>query len=257
MRYLDHIRAGAQILRNAAVEDPGRDARRLMAAAAGFDAAQLIAEELEFASADHVDRYNGMIQRRAAREPVSRILGRREFWGLDFDISPDVLDPRPDTETLVEAALDKLATDRAATVWDMGTGSGCILTSILYERPAMYGVGVDVSSAALEIARMNASRLGAAPRMDFVCSHWFEDIEGRADLIVSNPPYIRDEDIGDLDPEVRGFDPELALKGGADGLAPYSFLAAGALEHLVPGGWLIVEVGAGQAADVMQIFAEA
>jgi release factor glutamine methyltransferase len=194
----------ARRLAEAGVPDPQRDARRLWDWARGE--AEGEAAEVAFRAA---------IDKRAARMPVSRIIGRRAFWTHDFLVSDAVLDPRPDTETLVEIAL------RApfATVLDLGTGSGCILLSLLAERDGATGLGTDISEDALAVARQNAARLGIAGT-EFRRSDWFSRVEGRFDLIVSNPPYIAAAEVPDLAPEVR-FDPEIALTPGGDGLGPY------------------------------------
>lgn len=199
------------------------------------------------------DGFFAAVAARAERRPMSHILGGRAFWKHWFRVTPDVLDPRPDTETLVEAALDR-PFDR---VLDLGTGSGCILLSLLAERPDATGVGVDVSPATLEVARENAAALGLADRAEMRAGDWFEGVSGRFDLIVSNPPYLAEAEMATLAPEVRLWEPRVALTPGGDGLAAYRVIAAGAASHLVSGGRLIVEIGAGQAAAVGAILREA
>ncbi|CUH39634.1 Release factor glutamine methyltransferase [Jannaschia seosinensis] len=193
------------------------------------------------------------IARRVAREPVSHILGRRAFWNHEFEVGPDVLDPRPDTETLIEAALT-VSFDR---VLDLGTGSGCILLSLLAERERAVGVGTDISGAALAVAARNAARLDLAERAELIRSDWLAEVQGRFDLIVSNPPYIAEDEMADLQPEVREWEPQIALTPGGDGLDAYRIIARDAPEHLVPGGRLIVEIGTGQGAAVETLFGEA
>lgn len=183
-------------------------------------------------------------------EPLTRIAGRRSFYGRDFRVTPDVLDPRPETELLVEEMLKRLAGQPAPRLLDLGTGSGAILLSLLAELPDATGVAVDISSAALAVASENADSLGLAGRVTFQQGDLFEGIEGRFDAIVSNPPYIPSGDLAGLEPAVRHFDPALALDGGPDGLEFYRRIAHGARSFLRPGGWLGVEIGAGQAEDV-------
>jgi release factor glutamine methyltransferase len=195
-------------------------------------------------------------QRRLAREPVSRILGYREFWGRRFAINPAVLDPRPDTETLVELALS-LAKERSQTplnIIDLGTGSGCILLAILAELPNAWGIGVDRDEAALQIARTNAERLGLGQRAAFVSSNWTSAINGSFSFILTNPPYIVHEEIATLAPEVRYHDPHLALDGGADGLDAYRCILNDIERIVAPEAWFLSEIGAGQASGIIALF---
>lgn len=195
--------------------------------------------------------------RRLAREPVSRILGQREFWGRRFTLSPSVLDPRPDTETLVETALDILREEsRSAAelrILDLGTGTGCILLTLLAELPNAWGLGVDRDMAALAVARGNAASLGLAGRAAFACSNWADAICGPFDLVVSNPPYIPAADIETLEPEVRCHDPRLALDGGADGLDAYRRIIDGHARVVAPGAWLIFESGVNQVMEILTL----
>ena len=236
-------------LREAGIDDPARDARRLLAHALGLDPARLtlvLPDPLQDPAA-----FEALIARRAAHEPVSKILGHREFHGRSFRIGPEVLDPRPETELVVELGLGA----EFGGVLDLGTGSGCILLSLLAERPEAEGLGVELSPEALALARANSEALGLAGRAAFAMGSWFEPVAGRRfDLIVSNPPYIAAAEMPGLAPEVRDWDPALALTDGADGLTAYRAIAAGAVEHLAPGGRLIVEIGWRQAADVVAIF---
>ena len=205
-------------------------------------------------------RAHAFAARRLAGEPLSRILGRREFWSLAFSLSPDVLDPRDDTETLVEAALAAFAARKAdrLQVLDYGIGSGAILAALLTELPNAYGVGVDKSAAAAAQATDNLARLGLASRATILVSDWGAQLDKSAfDLIVSNPPYIASAEIATLAAEVRDYDPRLALDGGTDGLDAYRALAPEIAQRLTPGGRFFVEIGADQAADVRAIFAAA
>jgi release factor glutamine methyltransferase len=198
-----------------------------------------------------VAEFETLLARRAAREPVSRILGRREFYGRSFLVTGDVLDPRPDTETLVEAALRLMPA--SAGILDLGTGSGAIIVTLLAERAAATGVGLDISEAALAVARANARAHGVLDRLDLRHSDWFDGITGRFDLMVANPPYIPAAEIAGLERDVRDHDPLLALAGGPDGLAAYRRIAAGAGRHLAARALLLLEIGTGQADAVTVI----
>lgn len=245
--------AAAARLRAAGVDNPARDARVLLAHAARIEAARvtLIApEELEH---DVADRYEQLISLRAIRVPVSHLLGEREFYGRRFKVSGDVLDPRPETETLIEAALAE-PFDR---VLDLGVGSGCILVTLLAERPSATGLGVDLSEAACLQASANAVLHRVEARTDIRQSDWFDAVEGQFDLIVSNPPYIALDEMAGLSEEVRQHEPHLALTDGGDGLGAYRRIAAGVIDHLTPNGRLIVEIGPTQAQAVCDIFARA
>lgn len=248
-------------LRAAGIEGARRDARILLAAALGIDQAKILAypeRPLSHAEAAAAER---LIARRAAREPVARILGRREFWGLDFEISEDTLDPRPDSETLVRAVRARLDSHPAPLrILDLGTGSGCLLLALLSELPQAEGVGLDVSPGAIEVARRNAAAHGLAQRAQFVVGDWRQDgwtgqISGPWQAIVSNPPYIIAGDIENLAPEVAHFDPRVALDAGPDGLASYRILIPTAAQLLAPGGLLALEFGAGQGGDVGSLLA--
>jgi release factor glutamine methyltransferase len=188
--------------------------------------------------------------RRIAREPISHILGSKGFWTLQFAVTPDVLTPRPETELLVETALEFIPPEKPALVLDLGVGSGAILLSVLSERPDAVGVGVDVSEAALAVARANAEAVGVAERVEWRVSNWGEGLEGGFDVIVSNPPYIASAEIARLAPEVSRHEPHLALDGGADGLDAYRALLPRIRALLNPGGRFALEVGRGQAPAV-------
>ncbi|MGR3511803.1 MAG: peptide chain release factor N(5)-glutamine methyltransferase [Paracoccaceae bacterium] len=219
--------------------------------AAGVDPGE--ARKLARLAESQGTRFADLVQRRAAREPFSHIAGYRDFWKHRFKVTPDVLDPRPETETLVELALS----EPFSKVLDLGTGSGCILISLLADRPEARGVGSDISETGILVAGENAAALGVADRLVLPLSDWFEDVGGIFDLIVSNPPYIADAEMAALEPEVRDHEPTSALTDGADGLTAYRHIAAGAPDHLRHGGRLLVEIGATQARDVVAIFAAA
>ena len=241
----------AQAFAGRAGEEAGLDARLLIEAATGLSHAALIASPQTPLGAA-APALAAMAARRIAGEPASRILGRRDFWSLTFRVTPDTLDPRPDTETLIEAAVDLLAARRgeALRIVDFGTGTGAILAALLSEFPQARGVGVDLSAAAAAVARDNLDQLGFGPRARIVVGDWDEGLEGRFDLIASNPPYIPAADIAALAREVRCHDPRLALDGGADGLDAYRRLAQVAARRLAPGGVALFEVGVGQAEAV-------
>jgi release factor glutamine methyltransferase len=250
------VRDVALTLRSAGVEDPGADARRLVAAVLGLSAAELLSRPERPLSGEEAERLRGYAERRSRREPVSRILGTRDFYGRSFALSPATLDPRPDSETLVEAALDIVRSAGRMTaplrLIDIGTGSGCLLLTLLCELPHAWGVGTDISEEALAIARGNAGRLGVADRAAWLAADVLDGIAGVFDLLISNPPYIRTDEIVGLDPEVRVFDPRAALDGGVDGLRLYRRIAAG-IPAAVPDGWAVLEVGHDQAEAVGEL----
>jgi release factor glutamine methyltransferase len=241
-----------RLLREQGCDTPALDARLLFQHVAGMTREALILGAHLPVSAEVAGLFQALIARRARREPVSRILGLREFYGRTFTVTPAVLDPRPDTETLVDAALKLMPAQ--ARVLDLGTGSGAIAVTLLAERPDAGGLAVDISPEALAVARANADALGVGARLQLVEGSWFAPVRGRFDLIVSNPPYIPARDIEALSPDVRNFDPALALVGGEDGLDPYRVIAAEAAGYLADGGNVAVEIGAGQAAEVERIF---
>lgn len=253
----------SEILRNATarlteagIDSARLDARLLLGKALGVDGTWLFNhanDELPDESA-----FAALIERRIAREPISLILGHREFWSLDFTVTRDTLAPRPDSETLIEAVLAELPDrTRPLSLLDLGTGTGCLLLSLLSELPASRGAGVDLNPDTLAVAKANAERLGFGGRTDFIQSDWWQGVSGRYDVIISNPPYIPSGDIAGLDPEVAKFEPLGALDGGADGLDAYRQLAAGAGNFLAEQGVIAFEVGAGQARDVASLLREA
>jgi release factor glutamine methyltransferase len=243
-----------QAFRARGIDDPQADARILAAHALSLSRAQLISQAERALEPREVDAMSSRAARRLRREPVSRILGRREFWGLPLTIDASVLDPRPDTETVVELALDWITTrhlrNEKLRVLDIGTGSGALLLALLSELRAASGVATDKSLAALSLARGNARRLGIADRCAFVACDFAKALRGSFDLVVSNPPYVSSDDISRLPAEVRDYDPRLALDGGEDGLDAYRAVAADAVRLLVPRGRLVVELGQGQANAV-------
>ncbi|GGH47143.1 peptide chain release factor N(5)-glutamine methyltransferase [Frigidibacter albus] len=253
MTGAEALRAAVARLAAAGVADAPRDTRRLLAHAMGIGADRLLLHLGEALSPSVAAAFELAVAARAARQPVSQITGSRLFWGRAFRVTRDTLDPRPETECLIAAALER----PFARVLDLGTGTGCIVLTLLAERPASRGGGTDLSQAALAVAAGNAADLGLADRVEFVASDWFTGVEGRFDLIVSNPPYITECEMASLAPEVRDWEPHLALTPGGDGLDAYRAIAAGAGGHLAPGGRLLVEIGPAQGAAVAALFAAA
>jgi release factor glutamine methyltransferase len=251
------LTAATNRLRAAGVDAPRRDARLLMARALRADEASLVAGSGHVLERRQAAAFAALVRRRSRREPLSHVIGRREFWSLNFTVGPAVLDPRPDSECLVEAAL-AFAPGRGAPlrVLDLGTGSGCLLLAVLSERPLAKGVGVDAAPAALELARRNARDLGLEPRARFVRGDWGRRLRGPFDLVLCNPPYVRTGDIAALEPEVARFEPRLALDGGPDGLDAYRRLLPD-LARLARKGVGVVEIGDGQAGAVSAIAAQA
>jgi len=244
------LRRGAVRLAAAGVESARLDARLLLGFAEGIEQAALIADPARV-----VDdaRFEALIARRSAREPVAYIVGRQEFWSLSFRVSPATLIPRADSEAVVEAAL---ATFAAGRVLDLGTGTGCLLLAILHERRAAWGVGVDASPAAAWLAAENARALGIGERAMFLAGDWDAPLGGRFELVVANPPYVGTGELPHLAPEVACWEPHLALEAGADGLRAYRALLPRLPMLLAPGGLAVLEVGAGQATAVSGIAGE-
>lgn len=245
------LRLAIPRLRAAGVEDAPRDARVLLAHAMGIAPDRLTLHLTDEMTAPQARAYEEAILARAARQPVAQIIGTREFFGRRFRVTRDTLDPRPDTETLVAAALER----PFLSMLDLGTGTGCILLSCLAQMPMARGLGTDISPAALEVAMGNAETLGLAKRAQFRLSDWFAAVPGRFDLITSNPPYIALDEMPGLAPEVRDWEPHLALTPGGDGLDAYRAIARGAPARLMEGGRILVEIGPTQGAAVSALFA--
>ena len=237
------------------MESPTIDARLLLEAAAPVSRAEILADPHRALDPGAEARLDGYVERRARREPVSLILGRKGFWTLMLGVAPGVLTPRPETESILDVVLPHFAPEQAFRVLDLGVGSGAIALAILAERPRAIALGVDVSEDALAVARDNAAQLGLAGRLALLRGDWTAELEADGfDLVVSNPPYIATAEIETLAPEVRDHDPRLALDGGPDGLRAYRALAPEILRVLKPGGRFAVEIGATQSAAVEALF---
>ncbi len=243
MTVAEALQHGAAVL--AHLDNPRREARLLLAHTAALTLTDLLRDP-----AYPVDgaRYQAALDRRAGHEPVALIAGCAEFWSLSFRVNRHTLLPRPDSETVVQAALD--VCPAPARVLDLGTGTGCLLLAVLHERPAAWGLGVDLSPNAAALAHGNAASLGLAGRCAFVCGSWADSVAGHFDLVLSNPPYIRSGDLAGLAPDVRLFEPARALDGGADGLDAYRAILALLPRLLTPGGTAVLEVGYDQADAV-------
>ena len=238
-------------LKSAGIPGPRSEARLLMGYALGLN------RETVFGHADRpltpadTKRFESAIHRRVSREPAARILGNAEFWSLPFQVTAATLIPRPETETVIEAALEVVGgRERAIDILDLGTGTGCLVLALLSELANARGLGVDASAEALEVAAANASALGLSDRARFCLGDWAIGLRQRFDLIVANPPYIRADEIGGLEPEVARFEPSLALSGGADGLECYRALAADIRRVMAPGARIVLEIGEGQGDGV-------
>ncbi len=239
----------------AGIDSPVIDARLLVEAASGASRTDIISDPHRSLDESQRSTLDGFLERRARREPISHILGVKGFWKIMLRVTPDVLTPRPDSETLLDAVLPLFSESARFKVLDLGVGSGAILLAILAERPAAVGLGVDVSEEALAVARENAANLGLAGRAALLRTDWTAGLEPASfDLVVSNPPYIATAEIDGLDPEVRDHEPRLALDGGADGLDAYRALAPAIFAVLKPGGWFAVEIGLGQRDAVESLF---
>lgn len=251
------IAAAAARLAANGIGEPRREARLILGLALGVDPGALLAWPERVLDEPAQLQFETLIRRRAGREPFSRLKGSREFWSLDFELSAETLDPRPDSEALIEAALERIA-DRGAPlrVLDFGTGTGCLLLALLSELPQATGLGIDRLRGAVETARRNAARLGLEGRAQFREGDWGREILGPVDVILANPPYIESEEVSRLAPEVASFEPRLALDGGADGLDAYRVLAPAIARLLSPGGFACVEIGFGQSASVVALFSE-
>lgn len=249
MRLRDAIRDAVVRLKDAGIDSAPKDARILASLATGIAYERMnIALEDEVAP-DMAAAFERLVAARCERRPMSHLSGRRWFLWHEFKVTPETLDPRPETEEIVLAAIG----EPFSRVLDLGTGTGCILLSLLHARPEATGIGTDISPGALAVAQENAARLGLDERARFIASDWFQGVEGRFDLIVSNPPYIAEEEMAGLAPEVRDWEPHLALTPGGDGLDAYRAIATGAAAHLVPGGRIALEIGPTQAGLVSEL----
>jgi release factor glutamine methyltransferase len=255
------IRALSARLREAGLPASELDARLLVLGAADLSHENYVLAPEQPFRADVLDRIESFAARRIAREPVSRILGHREFWGRNFALSAATLDPRPETETLVEAILASIEAegrrDQPLRLLDLGTGTGCILLSVLAELPEAWGVGVDIDPKALTVARANAAAHGLVERAAFCCGDWVAAFFAGFDFIFANPPYIKSNDIAGLDKEVSVYDPKRALDGGPDGFDAYRRIAYAALDVAAPGAWLALEAGAGQMRQLCDLLVKA
>ena len=243
------LREGRERLKHQGTFSTALDVRLLLQAATDLTHSDIIADPTRVVSDEATAKFNTFILRRLVHEPVSRILGRREFYGREFLVTPDVLDPRPDTEVVVELALKHVQRGRFI---DLGTGSGAIAITLCAEAKELSGLASDVSSSALSVARENAKRLGVDDRLRFHQGSWFEGVEDVFDLIISNPPYIREQE--NLPSDVANYDPPMALFAGADGLAAYREIAGNSAAHLAPDGVVVVEIGHDQSVEVMRLF---
>jgi release factor glutamine methyltransferase len=248
------LRAGTESLAAAGIERPRSEARVLLEAATGRSRTTLLAAPERPVAASDGQRYRGWLDRRARREPVAYILGRAEFWSLTFAVGPGVLVPRPETETLVEAALRAFPDrGRPLRVLDLGVGSGCLLLTLLFCFANARGVGTDTSDEALACARLNTERLGVGARAELRAADWHAGLDGPFDVVVANPPYIPSAEIATLEPEVSRFEPRAALDGGADGLDAYRAICPALPALLGPDGSAFLEIGAGQEGQVARI----
>lgn len=248
------VDAAARTLAQARVESPHLDAEILIAEAAGVTRANLFAGSIEL-DEETQRRFEALIRRRAAREPLAYIIRRKEFYSLEFEVGPGVLVPRPETETIVDLAVKFAAERLNCRLLDIGAGCGTIALAIASNAPGVRVVATDISTDALAIAHRNAIRLGLESRARFVHADCWDTLDGgeplgRFDIVVSNPPYVRDSEMARLEPEIRNFEPRVALDGGPDGLDFYRRIVAGLRDHLVAGGAVILEVGKGQADTV-------
>ena len=254
-------RALKELLAQAGIDSADADARLLIAHALDIERTTVLTHGERVLTPEEIQKIDALTARRFKREPVARIVGAKEFWSLALAIDLSVLVPRPETETVVELVLDSLVNDamrgESLRILDIGTGSGALLLALLSELPRATGTGTDISEGALAVARANAERHGLAPRCEFINCDMATGLNGPFDLIVSNPPYIARNEIASLEPEVRDYDPALALDGGLDGLDCYRAIAAEARRLLTPGGRLVVELGMGQEKAVRGLFSGA
>ncbi len=255
MTRAEALKLAQKRLIEAGVETPPLDAKLLLLNAESIDGAALMANpDAEMMA---LEAFDSAITRRCAREPVSKILGYRDFWSHRFAVNSDVLDPRPDTETLIETVLEFREQHTGSRIADLGTGSGCILLTLLSELPNANGIGVDISEPSIKTANFNAKVMKLDHRVNFITSDWFTALDGGFNLVVSNPPYIPLLESDSLSPEVRNWDPEIALFAGMDGLQAYREIADGLAAVLTPDGMAVLELGHGQADSVAALFKNA
>lgn len=251
-------KAATARLKEGRIDSPSIDSRLLLEVAANCSRTDILTDPYRAMTPDQLSMLDGYVERRLKREPVSRILGRKGFWKIMLNVTPDVLSPRPDTEAILDVVMLAFAPHESFTMIDLGTGSGAILLATLAERAAAKGVGTDISTEALAVARENAANLDLDNRCDFIRTEWATGFGDQSfDLVVSNPPYIPSDDIPGLDPEVRDHDPLLALDGGPDGLVAYRELAPEIMRILKPGGTFAVEIGWDQGPQVRALFEQA
>lgn len=251
-------KAATARLKEGRIDSPSIDSRLLLEVAANCSRTDILTDPYRAMTPDQLSMLDGYVERRLKREPVSRILGRKGFWKIMLNVTPDVLSPRPDTEAILDVVMLAFAPHESFTMIDLGTGSGAILLATLAERAAAKGVGTDISTEALAVARENAANLDLDKRCDFIRTEWATGFGDQSfDLVVSNPPYIPSDDIPGLDPEVRDHDPLLALDGGPDGLVAYRELAPEIMRILKPGGTFAVEIGWDQGPQVRALFEQA
>lgn len=253
MTGAEALRSAIARLKDGGLVDPARDARLLLAHAMQIGADRLTLHLPDTLGDTAIARFDQAIDARLKRQPVSQITGQRAFWGHSFVVTPDVLDPRPETECVIAKALEA----PFERVLDLGTGSGAILLSLLAERPGANGLGGDISDAALKVARRNCERLDLENRAEFIVSNWFENVDGRFDLVVSNPPYIGADEMDSLAPETRDWEPHLALTPGGDGLAPYRIIAAQAGKFMAQNARILLEIGPTQGREVSGFLSDA
>ncbi|GAA0616460.1 peptide chain release factor N(5)-glutamine methyltransferase [Brevundimonas kwangchunensis] len=251
-------KAATARLKEGRIDSPSIDSRLLLEVAANCSRTDILTDPYRVMTPDQLTTLDGYVDRRLKREPVSRILGKKGFWKIMLNVTPDVLSPRPDTEAILDVVMLAYAPHESFTMIDLGTGSGAILLATLAERAAAKGVGTDISTEALAVARENAANLDLDNRCDFIRTEWATGFGDQSfDLVVSNPPYIPSDDIPGLDPEVRDHDPVLALDGGPDGLVAYRELAPEIMRILKPGGTFAVEIGWDQGPQVKALFEQA
>ena len=249
------LRQTIRMLRDEGFDSPALDARLLVSQALGCQPDELLWRENKTIDPEAIAKLEGLVARRLEHEPMAYICGRRDFWKSEFIVSPETLIPRPDSETLIESVLAQIADKRAPLrLLDLGTGSGCLLLSLLMEMPFASGIGIDKSVGALAVAQQNAHKLGLEDRAQFHVSDWFSNVSDPVDIVIANPPYIVDKDVDGLDKDVRDFEPRSALDGGPDGLNSYRVIAKSLSKFLTADGVAAFEIGADQTLSVREVF---